>query len=369
MRASWDDVEEQGQVSRIQPQPGSSARVCSLVLARGLGDNLRMSSLTSVAIHTSQFPKAVRRDLLQSLASRQVSHKFHYDSVKQTHRWLALHQACSPSRSSSDCLQAYGSAFATLTDRLAPGPVHVVGLGCGGGQKDTKLLALLKSRGREVYYTPSDVSLAMTLVAREAALSTVGEHRCFPLVCDLAHTDDLADHLEAPGTEGSVRVITFFGMIPNFEPGEILSKLSRWLRPGDHLLFSANLAPGLDYPAAVHRILPQYDNPLTREWLMTFLTDLGVEPRDGELGFGVEPDAAGSGLLRIAARFRFSTFRRIRVEGRDFDFQRGEDIRLFYSYRYTPERVRERLGAAGVWVDQSWEAAGGEEGVFLCRLS
>ena len=57
-----------------------------------------MSSLVRVAIHASQFPENVRRDLLESLRTRRVNHKFHYDSVKQTQQWLALHQAFSPSR-------------------------------------------------------------------------------------------------------------------------------------------------------------------------------------------------------------------------------------------------------------------------------
>ena len=51
-----------------------------------------MASVANVTIHASQFPEAVRRDLIESLRTRQVNHKFHYDSVKQTHQWLALHQ-------------------------------------------------------------------------------------------------------------------------------------------------------------------------------------------------------------------------------------------------------------------------------------
>ena len=66
-------------------------------------------------------------------------------------------------------------------------------------------------------------------------------------------------------------------MIPNFEPQVILPRLAGMIRPEDYLLLSANLAPGADYAAGVQRILPLYDNTLTREWLMTFLLDLGVE--------------------------------------------------------------------------------------------
>jgi len=50
-----------------------------------------MPSLAHVAIHSSQFPESVRRDLLESLRTRQVNHKFHYDTAKQTQKWLALH--------------------------------------------------------------------------------------------------------------------------------------------------------------------------------------------------------------------------------------------------------------------------------------
>jgi len=48
-----------------------------------------VSPVANVTIHASQFPQAVRRDLLESLRARQVNHKFHYDSVKQTQKWLA----------------------------------------------------------------------------------------------------------------------------------------------------------------------------------------------------------------------------------------------------------------------------------------
>ena len=111
----------------------------------------------------------MRRDLLESLRTRQVNHKFHYDSVKQTQQWLALHQAYSPSRTDADCAAAYDRSFAAAAARMAARRVHLIGLGCGGGQKDTRLLQLLQDSGKEAFYTPSDVSTAMVLVARQAA--------------------------------------------------------------------------------------------------------------------------------------------------------------------------------------------------------
>ena len=94
-------------------------------------------------------------------------------------------------------------------------------------------------------------------------------------------------------------------MIPNFEPQQILPKLTELLRPKDYLLFGANLAPGKNYAAGMKKILPQYDNPLTRDWLTAFLFDLGVEPRDGRLFFSIE--TGGLGLRRVVAKYSFST--------------------------------------------------------------
>ena len=314
-----------------------------------------------VTLHPSQFPDNVRRDLRDSLASRRVNHKFHYDSLRQTRKWLALHQAHSPSRTDTDCADTYDRAFAAAAAAISAPEIHVVGLGCGGGQKDTRLLRQLAASGKTAAYTPSDVSVAMTLVARDAALSVVPESRCFPLVCDLATADDLADHLEP----AAARLVTFFGMIPNFEPGVILPKLAGLVRPQDHLLFSANLAPGAEYRAGMEAVFPQYDNALTRDWLMAFLVDLGAEAGDGELRFTIESGAAD--LLRFVARYHFARDCRLAVDAEGFEFRRGESLQLFFSYRYTPERVVRNLARHGLAVCGEWLTKTGEEGVFLCR--
>jgi uncharacterized SAM-dependent methyltransferase len=327
-----------------------------------------MSSVINVAIHTSQFPVEVRRDLLESLRARRVNHKFHYDSVRQTQQWLALHQAYSPTRNDADCQATYEKGFKAAADQIKAKNVHVIGLGCGGGQKDTRLLKLLKKAGREIFYTPCDVSKAMVLTARRTALAVVPDKNCFPLVCDLATADDLPAVLDSRIMHHASRITTFFGMIPNFEPQIILPKLASLVRPQDCLLFSANLVPGKNYVAGLKRVLPQYDNPLTRDWLMTFLLDLGVEHGDGDLGFKIEDDRTND-LKRIVAGFYFTRSRRIEVDGERIDFRAGETIRLFFSYRYTPERVRKVLARYGLEVCDQWIAKSEEEGVFLVRRS
>jgi hypothetical protein len=213
------------------------------------------------------------------------------------------------------------------------------------------------------------------LVARRAALTVLSEQNCFPFVGDLATVADL-QHLLAtrhppartkPLRRGeSPSLITFFGMIPNFEPRDILPKLASLLRPKDFLLFSANLAPGRNYVAGMKKVLPQYDNVPTRDWLMTFLLDLGIEKRDGRLRFLIEN--GDFSLKRMAARFHFLRTRQIEIEGEVFNFKAGEAIQLFFSYRYTPELASKILEQNGLRVLEQWIAASEEEGVFLCSI-
>ena len=326
-----------------------------------------VASIAKISVHPSQFPENVRRDLIESLRRRQVNPKFHYDSLKQTRKWLALHQAYSPSRTDAGCAAIYDRSFAAAAQSVQSRRARLIGLGCGGGQKDTRLLRRLRAAGKEVFYTPSDVSAAMVLEARQAALSVVAEENCFPLVCDLATAGDLPGVLDEQPAPEAARLITFFGMIPNFEPEVILPRLAGLLRPEDTLLFSANLAPGTDYEAGVRRILPLYDNALTRDWLMTFLLDLGVEREDGRLEIGVEAGPAGSGLRRVAAWFHFSRPCSIQVDDQTFAFKPEEAIRLFYSYRHTPALARTLLEQHGLEVVDQWIAPSEEEGVFLAR--
>jgi L-histidine N-alpha-methyltransferase len=113
-----------------------------------------MSSLARVVIHSSQFPETVRRELLESLRTRRVNHKFLYDGVKQTQKWLALHEAHSPARTDPGCLEIYDQGFRAAAARIETPRVHLIGLGCGGGQKDVRLLELLRAAGKELAYTP-----------------------------------------------------------------------------------------------------------------------------------------------------------------------------------------------------------------------
>jgi len=242
----------------------------------------------------------------------------------------------------------------------------MVGLGCGGGQKDVRCLDILRKGRVKARYTPVDVSAPLVVTAHRAASSVMSPRPVSAgLVCDLVRADDLNEVLSSLLPKARRRLITFFGMLPNFEPQVILPRLGDLLRPGDLFLVSANLAPGEDYLRGVQRVLPQYANRLTNEWLVTFLTDLGMEDQPGKVRWSIE--GTREQLLRIRADFVFARRTALEYEGQRFVFGKDAPIRLFYSYRYTPSLLGSLLARFRIRIEQQWINESQEEGVFLCR--
>jgi L-histidine Nalpha-methyltransferase len=322
-------------------------------------------ALVPIGVHPSQFPDRLQQELLESLRVRRINPKFHYESRKQAQSWLRLHQTHSPAGRDRDCRDTYLRAFHDLAQRLETGPIQIIGLGCGHAEKECRLIESLPQARDLVSFVAIDVSAPLALIAHAQAAQRLPPNRCHALVCDLGAAVDLAEHLASLAVPGAHRLLTCFGVIPNFRPRRIFPRLAALLNPGDHLLLGANLAPGPDYHRAVRSIRPQYDNLLTREWLNILLDDLGIEREDGRIQFVIESDSDWDPLARIAARFEFLRPRCVVLESEEFRFARGDRLDLFFSYRHTSASIRGLLEPHSIGVEAEWITASGEEGIFL----
>jgi len=319
-----------------------------------------------INVHSSQFPETVQRELLESLRKREINHKFHYESRRQAQKWLELHRRHSPSRNDLETRAHYEEAFAKTAALVETPAAHVIGLGCGGGLKDFMLLQQVRKRGRMLVYSACDASLPLVLTARQRALTLLDTRHVHDLVADFATADDLQRVFTTQTTGNSTRIVSFLGMIPNFEPDQILPRLASLIRRQDLLVFSANLAPGDNYRAGIEQVLPQYDNPETRDWLMSLLLDLGFQPRDGNLDFSVE-ERPEHGLFRVVARYTLKHDRVLHLDDEKLTFREGDTLRVFYSYRHTPDTIREWLGKEDIEILDQMLSCEGQEGLFICR--
>ncbi|EAW34398.1 L-histidine N(alpha)-methyltransferase [Lyngbya sp. PCC 8106] len=331
-----------------------------------------LEKIEQVFVHPSQFPDRVYQDYLASFALKKINHKFHYTSVKQSQKWLKIHEKFSPTRQDENCIDAYAQCFQKTAEILDSDPsnlnlkLNLIGLGCGGGEKDKLLVSHIFKPNKVLTYYPVDVSLSLAIISAQKVRSAFANLPVQPFVCDLLQSNDLISIINdrAPNQRN---IITFFGMIPNFSPDEILPILSNFLAAGDLLLFSANLAPGSDYLQGIQKVLPQYDNELTKEWLITVLLDAGVEREDGTIQFQIEADSQNKQFQRIAAYFNLKKDVSLKLEDRLIEWKSGERIRLFFSYRYTTPTIQEMLKSYGINVLAYWEPASQEEGVYLCQ--
>ena len=322
---------------------------------------------SNVTVHESAFPEAVRNRILEALRAGEVDPALLYQGLGQTLRWTALYEAYSPAKTDPGCGALYDEAFQRAAAQCKGNVVHLVSLACGDGTKDSRCLKLLRESGRAAIYTPADISVEMVLSAEQTVTDVLPGTQSTPLVCDLAHCSVLPGILKAFDPSGAERILLFLGTIHNYWPPDVLRSLLYPLRSQDQLVIGANLAPSEDYDRAVQRIIQQYDNDLTREWLMGAVRELNVSREEGRLEFSLRAAESIPALKRIQVDFVFERKKRIQFFEKTVQFDAGQRLRLFFSYRFTREHIRDFLKQAGLAVHAEWIGAGGEEGLFLCK--
>ncbi|MBR89677.1 MAG: hypothetical protein CMO66_00165 [Verrucomicrobiales bacterium] len=306
-------------------------------------------------VHPSARPETRRQAMLMDLKEGQLPSALLYESPAQARRWLAVHEAFSPARINPACNELYHWIARQVAAECPSALTQVIGLGCGGGLKDAMILDQLQTPT----YWALDISEDLTCEAIRNSPAQ-NNHSC---LLDLANADDPGKFLRSLLPDGLPCIFTLFGVIPNFPPKLLARQLSQILRPGDWLLLSANLAPGRNYVDGVARIMPQYDNQPTRDWILGALKELDITK--GELVFSQA--ASESGLRRIEAHWIFNAPLEIICHGTTFRFAPGDSLLAFYSNRHTTALVLQWLGELGVCCRDHRALKSGEEAVFLCH--
>ena len=309
-------------------------------------------------------PEAVTARLVESLRIRRMNPQFHYTTLRQAGRWLELHDLYSPSRNNAECEMLYENAFKSAASVVTGCSVQAIGLGCGGGRKDSRLTGQLRSTAAELRYTAVDVSPSLVLTARKEVLQAVPDLAVRGLVTDLMESRDLEAFWASGETESELRIFSLLGMLPNLPSQGVLEKVGSWMRKGDILIVSANLAPGDDYAAGCKKVLPLYDNVQTRRWLQTVWDDLDVPADAYGMYFEIGEE---SGLKRVEAWIRFTKPVVISYGNETFSYEPGGEFLLFHSNRHTASLMRGYLEKAGLEIATEWMLESGEEGVWVLR--
>jgi hypothetical protein len=295
---------------------------------------LPLQTLT-IDFHPSIRGGAQDQELAESLSANRIDPKFLYVTPRQAELWRQVFLRHSPIHANPEFARIYREAFARVAERLQ-GKVHLVGLGCGTGLKELDLYSHLKARGIETIFSAIDVSHDLVVESAQKLVAAGAGHQR-SLVCDLAEASFLAEWLDRVSGE-LPRLMTFFGLVPNLSPSVVKRLFRSLLRTGDFLLVSAHLAPvgeGIELPAAMRSVLPQYKNSETLAWLDAGLEQAGLKDllEAPQMTIG-----AVEGVPAFIATARWKS-------------KMSEPLRLFYSLRYTPSLFANLLREEGFSVE------------------
>jgi len=258
--------------------------------------------------------------------------------------WKKVHLSCSPFLDRTELQRLYRLPSARIRKHFGRRSYSLLALGCADGTKES---LLLKKLPKPTSLLALDTNLSL---ARCAA-------RRLPAFQKSAHRADLTSSLSLQVLSSRLSphptLITLFGILPNLNPLPLLRSISRLMRKDDLLLFSANLAPGQSAQTGALRILPQYDNLPTRNWLEAAILRYRPKLPKGHLEFGVFPDPKQKTLARIEARW----------------MSKQLPIIVFSSRRPTHLQVESWIQASGLRRLKRWIEPRGEEGVWLVQSS
>lgn len=141
--------------------------------------------MRSVLIHSSL--RADDADVrARCLSSGQVDPSLHYRSFHQAQLWWQVHQAHAP-KGDRGVLGIYTMA-ASATASGAARRLHVVAVASGGGEKEATLVRALVEQGSDVHYFPVDISVELALRSAEGAER--GGLACTPIAGDISAMPD-----------------------------------------------------------------------------------------------------------------------------------------------------------------------------------
>lgn len=231
-------------------------------------------------------------------------------------------------------------------------PKAILELGAGSGEKTRILIeALLKADGAVAYH-PMDISEA-SIAFTEQVLGAdypdltvdgfVGEHREALL--------EARDRVEPP------RMFVFLGSsIGNLEPPEmvdLLATIRASMVDGESLLL------GTDRVKSPDVLIPAYDDAegvtaaFNRNLLARINQELGgrFDPETFEHRVAWNPDEQRIEISLVSTRDQS-----VRIDDLDLtvDFSEGEAIHTENSYKFTPERVADVAGEAGLAIERTW---------------
>ena len=245
-----------------------------------------------------------------------------------------------PTRAERAILVGRSAELAQIT-----GAVELVELGSGTAAKTRVLLDAMQEAGTLERYVPVDVTESMV---RDCAEQLTGE---YPGLRVHGVIGDFERHLEHIPPAVGPRIVAFLGgTIGNFPPGSrrrFLRGIARLLGPEDHLLMGTDLVKDPAVLEAAYDDSQGVTAAFNRNVLHVLNRELQADFDPDDFDHVALFDRENEWIeMRLRARRELSAT--IRALDLSVHFDAGEELRTEISAKFTPERVRGDLAAAGM---------------------
>jgi len=289
-----------------------------------------------IAIHSLLTENELADEFVAAFQARRFAEKFFFWFPLSVRAWLAL---CSDGayRNYVRSRSLIAQSADDLARTVSPGPLEVLSLGSGQGDKDLLLMNALRQRGVRVSYVPVDTSQALLELACQGAMGAGLPAQ--GIKADFTRPDHLA--ALAPAPETPPRLVLLLGnTLGAFDPLAEARELRSLLRPHDSLIVDGEIY-------AAQQTVAGYDNPLNRRFAWAPLVAVGITEQDGDLVFEDGVDARLPGLHPLAKHFRATRDVAARMGGESLTLSAGERIDLNHSYKYDAATFLRILADAG----------------------
>jgi L-histidine Nalpha-methyltransferase len=245
-----------------------------------------------------------------------------------------------PTRAERAILVQRAQEIAALT-----GAVELVELGSGTAAKTRVLLDALQAAGTLERYIPVDVTESMVRDCAETLTSEYPGLRVHGVIGDFERH---LDHL--PAAAGP-RIVAFLGgTIGNFPPGSrrrVLRQIAGLLGPGDYLLMGTDLVKDPRVLEAAYDDAQGVTAAFNRNVLHVLNRELQADFDPDDFDHVALFDTQNEWIeMRLRARREHTTL--VRDLDLPVHFDLGEELRTEISAKFTPERLRSDLAAAGL---------------------